>query len=82
MHFFLLSRMTVLEIASWIVQYYPDVALAVTAQFSVKSLLISAFKIPCKLIPHLGSRDVFRLKPKANKQLKFRKYHYSGHNLG
>lgn len=53
MHFFLLSRMTVLEIASWIVHYYPDVALAVTAQFSVKSLLMSAFKIPCKLIPHL-----------------------------
>lgn len=51
--FFLLSTMRVLQIATWIVQYYPDVALAVTAQFSAKSLLMSAFKIPFKLIPHL-----------------------------
>lgn len=80
-NFFLLSTMTVLWIASWIVQYYPDVALAVTAQFSAKSLLMSAFKTPCKLIPH-SSWDIFRLTPKANKQLKFHKYHYSDHNVG
>lgn len=80
--FFLLSTMTVLQIASWIVQYHPDVALTVTAQFAAKSLLMPAFKIPCKWIPHLWSWDVFRLRSKANRQLKFHKYHYSSHNLG
>ena len=52
-NFCLLSTMTVLQIASCLVQYYPDVALTVTAQFPAKSLLTSAFKMPCERIPYL-----------------------------
>lgn len=46
--FFLLSAITALQIASRLVQYYPDVTLAVTVQFPAKSLLMSAFKTFCE----------------------------------
>lgn len=47
-NFLLPSAMTVLQNVSWLVQYYPDVALTVTAWFPARSLLLSALKIPCE----------------------------------